>query len=281
MRIKAKIHGMNDFFRKNPNKKNLSIVNVISMDQPSQSGDKFESFTNCINNLNKKHGVKKLVIILTDFLQRHYVGLNTQLSPNEIKKLAIEKGSHWVKNNRKALTFQLDIKIDFQIVYWDNVIGKKDYKDAFAKVSHLYQTDAAFRGIVDELSKSYADKLLYRHKEIANPPNFESCFDAAKNYLLEESAIWGPLLKQDLDFITYPGGKNKAVEYTYNHLFQSAEHSLPWLKYSFEKRHSAFSVLSGKLAHRVRSMDTFFFSKCRERWGDLKSNSYGDRRYTR
>lgn len=253
MKEQAKIKGLDHFFRQCPGKKNLSIVNVISMEQPSQTGVKFEAFAKQLNMIHKRHKVKKIVVILTDFLQRHYVALNQELSKSEVNKLSNEKGKAWIKKNRKTLTFCLDLKINFEIIRWKKLLERNDFTEALHKVENLYQTDVKFKSIVDSLSQHYADKLVLRFTSLKKPFNVKACFEAAKSYLLEESAIWGPLLNLGFDFITYPGRKNEAVEYTYTHLFQSENCNLPWFRYSFEKKRIA--MCSETITKRYESLN--------------------------
>jgi len=255
MKLVAKIKGLENFFRQYPDKKDLFIVSVISMEQPSQTGEKFKAFVEQINIVHQKRGLKKLVIILTDFLQRHYVELNTNLKSSEVEKLANKKGVDWKRENRKFLTFSLDLNINFEIISWEKLLNQHDFKEALDRVKNLYKIDEKFKNIIDKLSNHYAEKLNCRFKSLENSSLPETFFKAAKNYLLEESAIWGPLLKLNFDFITYPGSKNEAVEYTYTKLFQSPGCILPWLRYSFEKKNSSF--LPKKLNNRSKSLDRF------------------------
>jgi hypothetical protein len=250
----AKIKGLNHFFQQYPDKNNLSIVNVISMEQPSQTGIKFEAFAKQLNVIHQRHGVKKIVVILTDYLQRHYVALNQELSESKVSNLSNEKGKAWIKKNRKTLTFCLDLKINFEIMRWKKLLERNDFYEALRKVKNLYRTNVKFKSIVDTLSQHFADKLVLRSENFERPFNVKTCFEAAKSYLLEESAIWGPLLNLGFDFITYPGRKNEAVEYTYTHLFQSENCNLPWFRYSFEKKRISISVSPESLTKRYKSL---------------------------
>ena len=286
MNEQAKIKGLNFFFQQYPGKKNLSIVNVISMEQPSQTGIKFEAFAKHLNVIHQRHGVKKIVIILTDFLQRHYIGLNEKLSLSEVRKLSNEKGKAWIKKNRKALTFCLNLKINFDIVRWEKLLAQKDFGEALDKIKNLYHIDVKFKSTVDILSQHYADKLVLRSENLEKPFNIKTCFEAAKSYLLEESAIWGPLLHLGFDFITYPGRKNEAVEYTYTHLFQSENCDLPWFRYSFEKKRISISVCLEPLTKRYKSLPVlsnfqFFISLDSGKMENFKQKEFcQDRRHS-
>lgn len=286
MNEQAKIKGLDHFFRQYPGKKNLSIVNVISMEQPSQTGIKFEAFAKQLNVLHQRHRVKKIVVILTDFLQRHYVALNQELSESKVSKLSNEKGKAWIKKNRKTLTFCLDLKINFEIVHWKKLLERDDFDEALRKVRNLYQTDVTFKSIVDSLSQQYADKLVLRSANLEKPLSVKICFEAAKSYLLEESAIWGPLLNLGFDFITYPGRKNEAVEYTYTHLFQSENCNLPWFRYSFDKKRISISVCPEPLTKRYKSLNAlsnfqFFISLSSGKAENFKQKEFcQDRRHS-
>lgn len=255
MEEQAKIKGLNIFFKHNPYKKNISIVTVISMNQPSQTGVKFEAFVKQLNLIHKKHGVKKIIIVLTDFLQRHYIALNNKLDFSEISKLSNEKGKSWINENRKSLTFYLNVQINFVILGWKNLYARNDFSETLNKVENLYQKDVKFRDIVDKISDKYANKLFLKEKNFQNNLNVQNFFDAAKSYLLEESAIWGPIFNMGVDFITYPGRKNEAIDYTYAKLFQSKNCSLPWFRYSFEKKYIYISTYSDTSTKKYKSLD--------------------------
>lgn len=259
MRLHAKISGLEKYLKQHPTKRDFSIVNVISMDQPSQKGEKFEAFARRVNLLHKKRGVKKLVIVLTDSLQEHYVGLNSNIMHHDIKKLACKKGTDWVRQNSKSLSCCLDLKVNIEVWRWKELLKRNDFKEAFEKVKQLYEQDNSFQEIVNRLSGDYAKKLSVRRENWKNPPSSDVCFEAARNYLLEESAIWGPLLNLGFDFITYPGCKNEAVDYTYNKLSQSTHQFLPWLRYSFEKKRSSLSLFPKELIHRAKSVGNLYF----------------------
>ncbi|WP_156792884.1 hypothetical protein [Rickettsiella massiliensis] len=259
MELHAKINGLEKHLKQHPTKRDFSIVNVISMDQPSQRGEKFEAFTRRINLLHKKRGVRKLVIILTDSLQEHYLGLNPNLVPTNIKRLAHKKGTDWIRQNSKSLSFCLDPKVNIEIWRWKKLLSCDDFKKSYREVEQLYEQDKSFQEIVNRLSGDYAQKLSDRRKNWKNPPSPNACFAAAKNYLLEESAIWGPLLNLGFDFITYPGCKNEAVNYTYDKLSQSINQFLPWLRYSFEKKRSLPSLVSKKLIDPTKSIENLYF----------------------
>ena len=259
MKLNVKINGLEKYIKQHPTRRDFSIVNVISMDQPSQRGEKFEAFVNRVNILHKKYGVKKLTVVLTDSLQKHYVGLNPKLANLDVKKLACKKGTDWLIQNNEFLSY-LDLKINIEVWHWDKLVSRDDFKEALMQVEEFYKKEADFQEIVNRLSSEYAKKLSERRKNWKNPPDYTACFEAARNYLLEESAIWGPLLNLGFNFITYPGRKNEAVDYTYNKLSQSTHKYLPWLRYSFEKKCASLSLIHNTLIDHAKSIGNLSFS---------------------
>lgn len=235
MEEKAKIKGLDSFMRQYPCKKEgLSIVNVISMEQPSQTGVKLDAFIKRINMIHQQYKVKKITFIVTDYLQRHYF-LSSDLNSSERNILSNEKGKAWMKMNGEALISLLDSTIMFEILRWENLFSQNDFVNALKIVNDLYQQCNEFKLIVNKMAKLYAEKLQFRLTDSKKTLDSVIFFNAARNYSLEESAIWWPLVKLKFDFIVYPGRKNDVIEYTYN-IFQAEGHFLPWLRYSFEKK---------------------------------------------
>lgn len=283
MEDQARIKGLDAFLCNYPYKKDgLSIVNVISMDQQSQSGIRFEAFIKRINLVNKRHKIKKIVLILTDFLYRHYLALDIDLNLSEINILANKKGKSWMKKNGERLIFLLDESIEFKILRWEALFVRDDFSHSLAVVKNLYHQNNEFKLIVDGLSQKYAEKFICRTVDFKNSVEITSCFNAAKNYLLEESAIWGSLLNLDFDFITYPGRKNEAIEYTYN-IFESEIGPLKWLRYSFEKKTISVSENQTKKSKNITSLSdaSFFISKTQTNIGNSKEEKYyQERKYS-
>lgn len=140
------------------------LQHFISMNHDRQSNENFKAFIEMVQRLNKnqKQRINKVEIDLSCYLQRHYVG------NAEAEKI----GKKWREENENSLKM---LNIPYEIIGWKDLISKIGYGECFEKVTKLFQTDDAFKLIVTNLAKQHSHK---------------ADFDSAKNYLLEECAVF-------------------------------------------------------------------------------------------
>lgn len=84
--------------------------------------------------------------------------------------------------------------------------------------------------MINTLSRNYAYKLVDEWDRKSIKLKFDICFQAAKNYLLEEGAIIFQLIKLGADFITYPDRSNPVLKYFYKKYLAERD-PLPWKRY--------------------------------------------------
>jgi hypothetical protein len=95
--------------------------------------------------------------------------------------------------------------------------------------SKIYKTDTSFKIEVDQLSRKYGDKLSQKYNPEKDENLDRACFEAAKEYLLEESSIIFKLIELEFKAQFYPGNRNAAMRYIYNKHF--GKDVLPWIRY--------------------------------------------------
>ncbi|MFZ0218863.1 MAG: hypothetical protein WAL30_01465 [Candidatus Aquirickettsiella sp.] len=154
----------------------LKISYAVSKDNERQTKDKFAIFVKWI--IENKCRITKFQIILSDFLNRYYIG--------ELE--AIAWGERW-KNENKAMLEQLQLEgVSYELLDWKFIINKETYSEVKKKVDQLYRDDQEFQIAINGLATSHQNKAGY---------------GSAINYLLEESA--GLALLDGV--LTYPSPK--------------------------------------------------------------------------
>jgi|SRR6185312_16284874 len=199
-----------------------NLINVISKKNPTQTGVPFDKFIDLVNENSQK--IKKLTIVSTSYLYRHY-----QDDREEFDK-------KWVKKNQNSLS---KLTIPLEIISWKQVIESENYVSYLEKVVSLYEKDNDFKEIVNKLSVKYSE-----NKDL----------EASRNYLLEECA--GSLVLKSIGSITYPGKLNDAIQYTFNKV---GDGQFQYIKYRIRYTES---VKSPNIAQRVSNyLNSIFLPK--------------------
>ncbi|WP_216093549.1 hypothetical protein, partial [Rickettsiella grylli] len=208
---KAKFQGNVDII-----KNAQCLLMGISMNQTHQSGEELYAF---INEIKKYTNIKKVIFVITDYLHRHYVQLETGLPLEEAGKEAEKMGESWLQLNEASLNSLSPVEL--QLVQWkslvegSNQIEDTSYSDCLSKTENCYRDDPFFQQMVDIYSNEFGQKYYNRLKNRVEI-TLEACQQAAKNYFLEESRIILKFISLNFDVITYPGKCNQGINYIYN-----------------------------------------------------------------
>jgi hypothetical protein len=226
-----------------PEKNNICLLTVISIDQIHQTGDDFVKFCELIKK--EKSKIAKLIIVLTGYLKRHYIALEQGISLEDAGVKALELDNEWKEKNKVALN---TLPIDYECISWEPLVKQKDFKEGHKLVESDYGTDTnpckdeRLKKIVDEIVVSFAGKKYSRYEENKMNIDYSKCQNAVKQYLLEESAMNFAFINLGADFITYPGKPNPAYNYVYkkyfcktNTYYSGKINPLPWIHYEEEK----------------------------------------------
>lgn len=219
-----------------PKKNAVCLLTVISVDQDYQQGESFRAFCQLLNQeyeLNKR--INKLIVVETGYLKRHYIRLDPSLSTENATNKAKQWGEDWVKNHRVYLE---TLKIPYEVKRWNEItkgtlIDKNEMSFAVHvdKIKTDYEKeDNRLKDLINTLSRSYAFKLVDEWDRKGTKLNFDACFQAAKNYLIEEGAIIFELIKLGADYITYPDRSNPVLKYIYKKYLIETD-PLPWKRY--------------------------------------------------
>lgn len=221
--------------------KPLTLLYAISKDNDRQTKDNFGLFINWV--IENKNKIGTLKIILSDYLNRHYVG-DTQ---------ALEWGRKWKEENQIYLDKLQPLNISYQLMDWKLLIDKAQYPELKANIDRLYLNDLEFKTAVNGLAYSHQNKAGY---------------DSAVNYLLEEST--GLALLEGI--LTYPAQKlNGAIHCALSKLNCGPTyigHMFIHSKSAHDSRHvlykSAFNFLSAldQTGYKAIGIKYKFFSQC-------------------
>ncbi|MEN9917534.1 MAG: hypothetical protein RLY40_1476 [Pseudomonadota bacterium] len=239
-------------------KKAECLLMGISMNQTHQSGDELHAF---VNKIKEYRNIKKVILVITDYLHRHYLLLENGFSLEKSGEEAEKMGEAWKQSN-KAILENLS-PIELQLVKWKNLI-EDSYQDEdtshinyLSKAEHLYKEDETFQQMVDEYSEKFGKKY-YQRLENRVKISLEACKQAAKNYFLEESTIILKFISLNFDVITYPGVCNRGIDYIYK---KCTGKSLNFIAYRFRDKALSNSLFSFKTTPKEATDETKQFRR--------------------
>jgi hypothetical protein len=158
-----------------------NLFNIISKNNPMQSGISFEKFIELVNK--NKLTIEKLTIVDTSYLYRHYDNENNEFNKN------------WFNKNKLFLD---KLTMPYDLVSWKMLIELEKYKFYFDMVVSFFNDDQSFKEIVQKNANKYSH---YNGVE------------AAINFSLEEGAV--SLMLKSMGSITYPGKLNDVIHYCF------------------------------------------------------------------
>jgi hypothetical protein len=218
-----------------PTKNSICLLTVISVDQEYQQGESFKAFCHLLSQeyeLNKS--INKLIVVETGYLKRHYIRLNPKLNIEEATAKAKHWGAEWVKKHKLYLE---KLPVPYEVKSWEEIIrpltntNEINFSNHLNKIKNDYEKeDDRLKDLVNALSRNYAFKLVDEWEREGIKLKFDTCFQAAKNYLIEEGAIIFELIKLGADYITYPDRSNPVLKYIYKKYLIETD-PLPWKRY--------------------------------------------------
>lgn len=223
-----------------PNKNTAVLMTVISCGNHLQSGKNWDHFLALSEQCYAEKTLKKLIIITTGYLQRHYLslGLARSLTEQEIEEKTLTLDSQWVKTNIKKTTSGYLIPIE--IISWKDLLNKKsrsnslDFDDFFQQIKEDYRKkDSEFRNLVNTHAASYVTKKINSFLKENVDTNYNHFLKVAIDYILEECAAILQLNKCGGDFLSYPGGMNPPARHIWDKYFKEA--SLRYVRYELKQ----------------------------------------------
>lgn len=170
----------------------------ISVGQEAHDGEKFKSTIEWTKNRFTKRTKSKVYICINDSLQRwNYVFAG--MSHKQASEQAIKLGDEWMERN-SSIYNQIP---NAQFTRWESWVNHEDYSDALANVRYLYDNNGEFRDAIDK----NIDEFWNRQKSKKNleEERFADFKHYSKEYLLEETAVFSLMFRDDPAVDIYPG----------------------------------------------------------------------------
>lgn len=166
----------------------LVLEVIISLSCKSQTGDPFEELINAINSEEILRKVKKVNILDTTYLYRHFYSDFSKYSDISI-------ATPWYLENKSAIK---KLKAKVELKSWANEINTKDFKDSYKQIMKEYAGDSNRKGIIFDFRDTVTSEAAinaYKHKK-----DFQQCVD----FILEECAHLHSAFRHSGANIVYP-----------------------------------------------------------------------------
>lgn len=183
----------------------------ISIGQAVHEGRKFLATIKLINA-----SFERCTLLVDDTVQWHTLKIDHPQSSKEMLiQLAHLEGNSWLERNMSAIK---SLDLAYTIVRWSQWHNNPNFEAQYAKVEHLYKTEARYKAAVDLNIEDYLERYLKRNSN----ENFDyhHAFSCCLDYLKEECAVMTLWTEGLYDFEVYPTGRNKAMAATYEYLIQ-------------------------------------------------------------
>ena len=175
----------------------LVLEVIISLSCKSQTGDSFEELINAINSEEILRKVKKVNILDTTYLYRHFYSDFSKYSDISI-------ATPWYLENKSAIK---KLKAKVELKSWANEINTKDFKDSYKQIMKEYAGDSNRKGIIFDFRDTVTSEAAinaYKHKK-----DFQQCVD----FILEECAHLHSAFRHSGANIIYPMKLYSAGDY--------------------------------------------------------------------
>lgn len=167
------------------------ILNLyVSPDNEKQAGDNLEAFVDLVNK--EKQKIKKLVVIDTSYLRRHY---DHKFSNTSIK-------SDWLKANEQYLK---NLKVEYEVISYQTITKTLRYEYFQKKIKSDFEGNN--EGL--EVDEVFRQKVLQLLEEFT----YKGSKQSVTKFLLDECA--GNLAAGE-GYYTYSGKFNAAIEHVRN-----------------------------------------------------------------
>lgn len=166
----------------------------ISVGQKYHEGDKLFATLEWA-----KHRFEKVIICVNDTLQRYNYQFEEGLSQEQAFNKAEAEGREWVERNIGMIR-----NLPRHTVYrWEEWRNRTDYKTEFELVHELYAGDATVRTLVNQNVDEFWERR--QKKGAVDVSRYEEFSQLSRDYLLEETAAFFLMFKQDKAADVYPG----------------------------------------------------------------------------
>ena len=166
----------------------LVLEVIISLSCRSQTGEPFEELINAINSEEILRKVKKVNILDTTYLYRHFNAEFSKYSDPSIP-------TPWYLENKTAIE---KLKTEVELKSWANEINTKNFEESYKQIMKEYAGDSSGKGSIFDFRDTVTSEAAvnaYKHKK-----DFQQCVD----FILEECAHLHSAFRHSSVNIVYP-----------------------------------------------------------------------------
>lgn len=164
----------------------------ISLNNPKLTGKKFEAF---IEWLGTRY--EHVIVQLADSLHRHNIAVWHNMPLDKAHNHALACGDEWMEKHHHMLQ-RLP---SYNLVRWDERLNSIDLAPYMAQVSNIFNAETNDSG---KLMRLYIDNYMLR-QAFNSSAQQETAYNASRNYVLEESAVYMALFDSEPAAEIYPG----------------------------------------------------------------------------
>lgn len=153
-------------------KDSLTLNIIISLSCKSQTGEAFEELVNTLNDPQILQKTKKINILDTTYLYRHFV-------PDFARYNDVSIPTEWYLSNQKSIE---KLKAKVELKCWADEINTEEYRNALQKVMRDFRGDEDGQGLIMEFRDTViaeAATNAYKHKQ-----DLKACI----KFIIEECA---------------------------------------------------------------------------------------------
>lgn len=239
-----------------PFKKPDVLMTVISLENHLQQGEWWNKFLEKVEQRFEAGELKKLIIVTTGHLQRHYfsLGVDSSLEIEIIEEKAQLLDRQWLEKQGANLK---KLKVPIEIFNWKDLLnrpatlGFPSFETFFQQIKNDYFHDKnkEFKHLVDDHADRYISRKIKTYlKEQKQEINRDVFFKVAIDYALEECAALVQLFRCGADCLVYPNGKPPPINHIWKKYFAEVplryENSKPTKIMPVINKHASFLPVS-------------------------------------
>lgn len=215
------------------NFKNSNCLIPISVGQMVHEGKKFLATIQLINKY-----FKNCTILIDDSVQRHTIQISSPMEESVAYELSMIAGDQWLERNK---VYYEQLTIPFEIIRWDKWLLNDGFSEKHKIIEDLYANSIIYREALKDNACEFLDRQLQNNKQIYFHGK-DRAFDLCIKYLKEECAGMCLWAEYGYNYEVYPGGRNKSMEATYNHIIKEMyPNTLISVALRFKKNKSRFN----------------------------------------
>lgn len=173
----------------------------VSVGQPAHEADKFAATMGWVANRFTPAKGSKIHICINDGLQRWNYVFAEGLSMSEATVKANKLGSEWMKRNASVYEDVTNVAL----TRWDFWRSNDNFDEAMNKTRALYGSNREFKSAIDDEIDAFWKRQLAKDDFPFDASAYVDFSNVAREYLLEETAVFSLMFKENPAQDIYPG----------------------------------------------------------------------------